>query len=46
MPITTVVSDAPSLTLMIVAGYWVPVERVWDAYADANVALPHAAACH
>jgi len=34
MPITEVVSNAQSLSLTIVAEYPVPVERLWDAYAD------------
>ncbi len=34
MPITEVVSNAQTLTLTVVAEYPVPVERLWDAYAD------------
>lgn len=34
MPITSVSSDASALTLTVVADYPVPVERLWDAYAD------------
>ncbi len=34
MPITSVASDAMALTLTVVADYPVPVERLWDAYAD------------
>ena len=34
MPITTVTSDAETLTLTVVGDYPVPVERLWDAYAD------------
>ncbi len=34
MPITSVSSDAAALTLTVVADYPVPVERLWDAYAD------------
>ena len=34
MPITTVTSDAEALTLTVVGEYPVPVERLWDAYAD------------
>ncbi len=34
MPITSVASDAKSLTLTVIADYPVPVERLWDAYAD------------
>lgn len=34
MPITSVSSDPASLTLTVVADYPVPVERLWDAYAD------------
>jgi uncharacterized protein YndB with AHSA1/START domain len=34
MPITTVSSDAKNLTLTVVGEYPVPVERLWDAYAD------------
>lgn len=34
MPITSVSSDPKALTLTIVGEYPVPVERLWDAYAD------------
>ncbi|HSJ10142.1 MAG TPA: SRPBCC family protein, partial [Longimicrobiales bacterium] len=34
MPITTVSSDAEALTLTVVGDYPVPVERLWEAYAD------------
>lgn len=34
MPITSVSSNAQDLTLTIVGEYPVPVERLWDAYAD------------
>lgn len=34
MPITSVTSDPHALTLTVVADYPVPVERLWDAYAD------------
>jgi uncharacterized protein YndB with AHSA1/START domain len=34
MPITSVNSDPATLTLTVVADYRVPVERLWDAYAD------------
>src|SRR5262245_51703273 len=34
MPITNVHSDANALTLTIVGEYPVPVQRLWDAYAD------------
>jgi len=34
MPITSITSDPASLTLTVVADYPVPVERLWDAYAD------------
>lgn len=34
MPITSVTSDAKSLTLTVVGDYPVPVERLWDAYVD------------
>lgn len=34
MPITEVVSNAQALTLTVDAEYPVPVERLWDAYAD------------
>jgi uncharacterized protein YndB with AHSA1/START domain len=34
MPITSVTSDAAALTLTVVGDYPVPVERLWDAYAD------------
>jgi len=34
MPITDVLSDAQALTITVIAEYPVPVERLWDAYAD------------
>jgi uncharacterized protein YndB with AHSA1/START domain len=34
MPITSVTSDAEALTLTVVGDYAVPVERLWDAWAD------------
>ena len=34
MPITSVESDAKAMTLTVIADYPVPVERLWDAYAD------------
>jgi uncharacterized protein YndB with AHSA1/START domain len=34
MPITSVTSDADALTLTVVGEYPVPVERLWEAYAD------------
>jgi uncharacterized protein YndB with AHSA1/START domain len=34
MPITDVISDAQALTITVIADYPVPVERLWDAYAD------------
>jgi uncharacterized protein YndB with AHSA1/START domain len=34
MPITSVSSDANALTLTLVGDYPVPVERLWQAYAD------------
>lgn len=34
MPITSVSSDPRALTLTVVADYPVPVERLWEAYAD------------
>lgn len=34
MPITNVTSNPHDLTLTVVADYPVPVERLWDAYAD------------
>ncbi|HEX4934244.1 MAG TPA: SRPBCC family protein [Gemmatimonadaceae bacterium] len=34
MPITSVSSNPQDLTLTVVADYPVPVERLWDAYAD------------
>ena len=34
MPITSVTSDAESLTLTVVGDYPVPVERLWAAWAD------------
>ena len=34
MPIKSVASDPQSLTLTVVGEYPVPVERLWEAYAD------------
>jgi uncharacterized protein YndB with AHSA1/START domain len=34
MPVTSVTSDAEALTLTVVGDYPVPVERLWDAWAD------------
>lgn len=34
MPITSVTSNPHDLTLTVIADYPVPVERLWDAYAD------------
>jgi uncharacterized protein YndB with AHSA1/START domain len=34
MPITTVTSNADDLTLTVVGDYPVPVQRLWEAYAD------------
>ena len=34
MPITSVTSDASALSLTVVGDYPVPVERLWEAYAD------------
>lgn len=34
MPITSVTPDADALTLTVVGEYPVPVERLWEAYAD------------
>lgn len=34
MPITSVTSDAEALTLTVVGDYPVPVERLWEAWAD------------
>lgn len=34
MPITSVTSNADALTLTVVGDYPVPVERLWQAYAD------------
>lgn len=34
MPITKVTSDPDALTLTVVGDYPVPVQRLWDAYAD------------
>jgi uncharacterized protein YndB with AHSA1/START domain len=34
MPITSVTSDAASLTLTVTGDYPVPVARLWDAYSD------------
>lgn len=34
MPITSVTSDEDALSLTVIGEYPVPVERLWDAYAD------------
>ena len=34
MPITSVTADTEALTLTVVGDYPVPVERLWDAWAD------------
>jgi uncharacterized protein YndB with AHSA1/START domain len=34
MPITAITSDAEALTLTVIGDYPVPVERLWEAYAD------------
>ena len=34
MPITSINSDPKALTLTVIADYPVPIERLWDAYAD------------
>jgi uncharacterized protein YndB with AHSA1/START domain len=34
MPITSITSDAKTLTLTVIGDYPVPVDRLWDAYAD------------
>lgn len=34
MPITSVVSDPAALTLTVVGDYPVPVQRLWEAYAN------------
>lgn len=34
MPVTEIVSNAADLTMRIVAEYPVPLERLWEAYAD------------
>ena len=34
MPITSVTSDEAALTLTVIGEYPVPVERLWEAYAD------------
>ena len=36
MSITSLTSDAQALTLTVVGDYPVPVERLWDAFADAR----------
>ncbi|WP_434080260.1 SRPBCC family protein [Sanguibacter sp. Z1732] len=36
MPITTVHKDTETLQITIVADFTVPVQRLWDAYADAR----------
>jgi uncharacterized protein YndB with AHSA1/START domain len=36
MPVTTVTSDLDALTVTVVGDYPVPVQRLWDAYADAR----------
>lgn len=34
MPITTVTKDPDNLTMTVVADFGVPLQRLWDAYAD------------
>lgn len=34
MPITSVTKDPEALTLTVIADFGVPVQRLWDAYAD------------
>lgn len=34
MPITSVTKDPETLTLTVVADFDVPLERLWNAYAD------------
>lgn len=34
MPVTSVTQDPTALTMTVVADFSVPVQRVWDAYAD------------
>lgn len=34
MPITSITKDPEALTMTVVADFAVPVERLWDAYAD------------
>jgi uncharacterized protein YndB with AHSA1/START domain len=34
MPITSITSDAEALTVAVVGDYPVPVQRLWEAYAD------------
>lgn len=34
MPITSITSDTEALTLTVVGDYPVPIERLWQAYAD------------
>ena len=36
MPLTSVTSDPDALTLTVVGDYPVPVERLWQAFADAR----------
>ena len=36
MPITSVTSDTHALSLTVIGEYPVPVERLWEAYADAR----------
>lgn len=34
MPITSVTQDTDALTMTVVSDFPVPVQRLWDAYAD------------
>ena len=34
MPITSITKNPESLTMTVVADFGVPVQRLWDAYAD------------
>lgn len=36
MPVTSVTKEPESLTMTVIADFGVPVERLWEAYADAR----------
>ena len=45
MPITSVEKDLETLTMTVVSDFPVPVERLWDAYADPANRAPGTLEC-